>query len=592
MSILSELQRRNVLRVAAGYVAVSWLIVQVMDTLADAFALTGEHIRVAVIVLAICFVPVLIISWAFELTPEGFKRDADVERDTPAAQKSKKRLDRIVMAALALAVAYFVIDEILIEPQQVPPATVAGRSIAVLPFVNLSADPEQEFFSDGISEEMLNLLSGIRELRVISRTSAFQYKDTDKDIPTIAAELSVAHILEGSVRKAGDTVRVTAQLIHGPTDAQVWAETWDRELDDIFAIQNEIATQVVDQLRMELIGEIPRSDSVDSKAFLLFLEADHLMRAGIPGGEFLDNVRKAVDLLEQALEIEPDYVDALNELSVALYRLWGLGGPRVPDDPKLLRSIELHERAYSLDPNNPTTLAYRGYGIMLRPGNTAEAAAIFERALNLDPTNEDVMRVGLQFARSTGYRDTAIELGRFQTSRDPRCADCFYQLSVAYRDAGQYEAAREAGEIAQALGFSMSFSLARTSLFEGDPAPMLAVMETAPESWQSAAYRVMAFHSAGGDDEADAALVHLLENYSDTHPFEIAQAFAWRNEPDSAFEWLDRSLAKYRLQVLMSNQNPEFRNLHDDPRWGEFLRRIERHPDQLAEIRFNPQLPD
>ena len=121
---------------------------------------------------------------------------------------------------------------------------------------------------------------------------------------------------------------------------------------------------------------------------------------------------------------------------------------------------------------------------------------------------------------------------------------------------------------------------------------MLTVMETAPESWQSATYRVMVFHSAGRNDEADAALTHLLENYSDTHPFDIAQAFAWRNEPDSAFEWLDRALAKYRLQVLFSNQNPELRNLHDDPRWDEFLRRIERHPDQLAEIRFDPKIPD
>ena len=592
MSILRELQRRNVLRVAAGYVAVSWLILQVMDTLSDAFGLTGEHMRIAVIVLAVCFIPVMIISWAFELTPEGFKRDSEVERDTPAARKSKKRLDRIVMAALALAVAYFVIDEVLIEPQQVSPATDADRSIAVLPFVNLSADPEQEFFSDGISEEMLNLLAGIRELRVISRTSAFQYKDTDKDIPTIAAELSVAHILEGSVRRAGDTVRVTVQLIHGPTDAQVWSETWDRELADIFAIQNEIASHVVDQLRMELIGEIPRSNSVDSKAFLLFLEADHLMRFGIPGGQFLDNVREAVDLLEQALDIEPDYVDALNELSLALYRLWNLGGTRAPNDPMLLRSMQLHERAFSLDPNNPTTLAYRGYGTMLRPGNTAEAAAIFERALNLGPMNDDVMRVGLEFARSIGDWDAAIGLGRFQTSRDPRCAACFYQLSVAYRDAGQYEAAREVGEIARALGFEMSFSLARTSLLEGDPAPMLTVMEMAPESWQSATYRVMAFHSAGRNNESDAALTHLLKNYSDTHPFDIAQAFAWRNETDSAFEWLDRALAKYRLQVLFSNQNPELRNLHDEPRWEDFLRRIDRHPDQLAQIRFDPQLPD
>lgn len=190
----------------------SWLVVQVMDTLSEAFSFTGEHVRIAAIVLAVCFIPVMIISWVFELTPEGFKRDAGVERETPAARKSQRRLDRIAMAALAIAVAYFVIDEILIEPQQ-GPTTVAERSIAVLPFVNMSADPEQEFFSDGISEELLNLLARIPEPRVISRSSAFSYKGKDINIPDVARELNVAHVLEGSVRKAGNTIRITAQLI-------------------------------------------------------------------------------------------------------------------------------------------------------------------------------------------------------------------------------------------------------------------------------------------------------------------------------------------------------------------------------------------
>jgi len=268
MSILRELQRRNVLRVAAGYVALSWLIVQVMDTLAEAFSFTGDHIRMAVIVLAVGFIPAMIISWAFELTPEGLKRDADVRHDTLAAKASKQRLDRFVMAALALAVAYFVIDELLIEPRQ-GPVTVSERSIAVLPFVNMSSDPEQEYFSDGISEELLNLLARIPELRVISRSSAFSYKGKDVNVPDVARELNVAHVLEGSVRKAGNTIRITAQLIHGPTDEHVWSETWDRELVDIFAIQDEIAANVVERLRLELLGEVPTKTPVDPEAYTL-----------------------------------------------------------------------------------------------------------------------------------------------------------------------------------------------------------------------------------------------------------------------------------------------------------------------------------
>jgi TolB-like protein/tetratricopeptide (TPR) repeat protein len=591
MSILRELQRRNVLRVAAGYVAVSWLILQVMDTLSDAFGLTGEHMRIAVIVLAVCFIPVMIISWAFELTPEGLKRDADVARDTPAAQKSKQRLDRVVMAALALAVTYFVIDEIFIETRE--PLTEVERSIAVLPFVNMSDDPGQEYFSDGLSEEMLNLLARIPELRVISRTSAFQYKNTDLEIPEIAKQLRVEHVVEGSVRKAGNTVRITAQLIHAPTDTHVWSETWDRELDDIFAIQDEIAARVVDRLRVDLVGPTPHAETVDPEAYMLFLQADHIMAVGLPSTGPEESVAKATELLERALDIEPDYVDAMNELALAYWRTWANFGNRRPGDPLLAKVMELNQRAYELDPNDPTALAYRGYVLAAQPGKTAEAAALFEKALTLGPTNEDAVRVGLSFARSIGHWDTAMRIGEFNTNRDPRCVTCFYQLSQVYRDAGMFDRAREAAEVAQAFGMQLDFSLARTSLLEGDPAPMIALWEDEDdEHWQSVSYLAMAFYTAGRKAESDALMERLVDERGETHPFEIASAWAWRGDADEAFEWLDRALLRDRLQVVTWNRSPEFELLYDDPRWDEFLRRIERHPDQLAEIRFDPKIPD
>jgi TolB-like protein/tetratricopeptide (TPR) repeat protein len=591
MSILRELQRRNVLRVAAGYIAVSWLIVQVMDTLSDAFTLTGEHIRVAVIVLAVCFIPVMIISWAFELTPDGLKRDADVARDTPAAQQSKQRLDRIVTAALAIALAYFVIDEIFIETSE--PLTEAERSIAVLPFVNMSDDPSQEYFSDGISEEMLNLLASIPELRVISRTSAFQYKNTDLEIPEIAAQLRVAHVVEGSVRKAGNTVRITAQLIHAPTDTHVWSETWDRELDDIFAIQDEIAARVVDRLRVDLVGPTPHAETVDPEAYMLFLQADHIMAVGLPSVTHEESIARATDLLERALEIEPDYVDALNELALAYWRTWANFGGRRPDDPLIAKVMALNEKAYALDPDDPTALAYRGYALAAQPGKTAEAAALFEKALTLGPTNEDAVRVGLSFARSIGRLDTAMRIGEFNTNRDPRCVTCFYQLSQVYRDARMFEKAREAGQIAEALGMRLDFSLARTSLLQGNPEPMIALWgDQDDEHWQSVSYLAMALFTAGRKAESDALMERLIELFGESNPFAIASAWAWRGNADEAFEWLDRALLLDRLQVVTWNRSPEFEPLYEDPRWDEFLRGIERHPDQLATIRFDPRLPD
>ena len=591
MSIVRELQRRNVLRVAAGYIAVSWLVLQVMDTLSDAFELTGEHMRVAVIVFAVCFIPVMIISWVFELTPEGLKRDSEVEHSTPAAKRSAKRLDRLVMAALAIALAYFVIDELLVETPSSPLAE-AERSLAVLPFVNMSSDPEQEFFSDGISEEMLNLLAKIPGLRVISRTSAFQYKGTDKEMPEIAAELRVAHVLEGSVRRAGNTIRITAQLIHAPTDEHVWSNTWDRELDDVFAIQDEIAAQVVERLRLELLGEPPQQAPVDPEAYTLTLEADHLMTFGLPGGSYEDGNDKAVGLLERALEIEPHYVDAMTDLALALWRQWELDGYRRPDDPRYLRSLELTNRAAAIDPDHPAVLVSQGFEKTLEPGGTAAAAALFEKALTLNPADEDAIRMGLVFARSIGRLDKAIEIGEHNTSRSPRCAFCFYQLSQAYRDSGRLEQARGAAAIASALGMELDFSLARTRLFQGDAAPMLAILEGRDENWQTLSYQVMALNTAGRHEESDARMAKTVAMLADTYPFYIAQAFAWRGDADEAFDWLGRAIELNRQEVLYYNQNLEYRPIHDDPRWADFLRKIERHPDQLANVRFDPKIPN
>ena len=592
MSIFRELQRRNVLRVAAGYIAVSWLIVQVMDTLSEAFGFTGEDIRTAVIVLAICFVPVMIISWAFEFTPEGLKRDADVERDTPAAQKSKKRLDRFVTAALALAVAYFVIDELLIEPQE-QPATVEDRSIAVLPFVNMSSDPEQEYFSDGISEELLNLLARIPELRVISRSSAFSYKGKDINIPDVASELNVAHVLEGSVRKAGNTIRITAQLIHAPTDEHVWSDTWDRELVDIFAIQDEIAGIVVDRLKVELLGELPTKTPVDPEAYTLFLRADHLMTYGAPGSTYERGLREAAELLERAISIQPDYVDAMNELSLALYRIWNRNRPASPDDPLYRRMDELQLRALEIDPDNPVATVYQAWGAVdaLRP--VAEAAPMFEAAYNMAPADDDVTRNVLLFARSIGRLDTAIEIAEYVVSRDPKRAAAHYQLSQAYRDAGMLEEAEEAGRIAQALGLRLDFSIAKTRMYQGDPEPMLAFNENNPDGgWQSLRSVAMALHTAGRYEESEAALEELLKVSAEAPARDIAAVYAWKGKADPAFEWLDRAFEENQFLLLMALSSQEFDRIRNDPRWDDLLRRLDRHPEQLETIRFDPKIPD
>ena len=276
MSLLDELKRRNVLRIAGLYLVAAWLAVQVSSTLLPMFDAPVWLSRSIVILLATGFLPALIFAWVFQLTPEGLKRESDVERAGSITPHTGKKLDRVLMMVLALALGYFAFDKFALSPQreaalqrqkavELDAARKEGRSealvesygdksIAVLPFVDMSPNKDQEYFSDGIAEELLNLLAKISQLRVISRSSAFSFKGKDIEIPEIAKRLNVAHILEGSVRKAGNQVRITVQLIDARSDTHLWSEAYDRPLDDIFAVQDEIAAAVVAQLKLKLRG--------------------------------------------------------------------------------------------------------------------------------------------------------------------------------------------------------------------------------------------------------------------------------------------------------------------------------------------------
>jgi TolB-like protein len=291
LSIIDELKRRNVIRVAVAYVVIAWLAVQVVETVFPAFGFGDAALRFIVIALAAAFVPVLVLAWVFEWTSEGFRKDADVDRSLAESARTGKKFDLGVMAILALAVGFFVFDKFILDPArdaaQLENARQEGRteasieaygakSIAVIPFLNLSSDPEQAFFADGVAEEVLNLLAKIPELRVISRSSSFTFRGEELEISEIARRLNVAHILEGSVRKAGDRIRVTAQLIEARSDTHLWSETYDRTLNDIFAIQDEIARHIVENLQVELVGPMPTATRTDPVALALTIQAKQI----------------------------------------------------------------------------------------------------------------------------------------------------------------------------------------------------------------------------------------------------------------------------------------------------------------------------
>jgi TolB-like protein len=312
LSFYTELKRRNVFKVAIVYSAVAWLLLQVSDTLGPALHLPEWFVSAVAFLLILGFPVSIIFAWAFDLTPEGLKREV-----------------------LVLALSYFVFDKVALDSgrdaagisttgqvaQQRPAEIESAKtdnSIAVLPFVNMSSDEEQEYFSDGLSEELLNLLARIPELNVAARTSSFSFKDKDLEIPEIASRLKVAHVLEGSVRKHGNQLRITAQLIQADNGYHLWSETYDRQLDNVFQIQEDIASAVVDALRITLLGEAPKTRKTDPAAYQLFLEGQYLKRQ-----ISMDSLNRAIQAFKQAVEIDPAYVPAWAELADTY--LWGGG---------------------------------------------------------------------------------------------------------------------------------------------------------------------------------------------------------------------------------------------------------------------------
>ncbi len=605
MSLIAELKRRNVLRVTAAYVVVAWLVIQVVETIFPAFGFGDTAVRAVVIVLAIGLVPVLVLSWAFEITPEGLKLEKDVDRSRSSSPQTGKKLDRVIMLVLVLGLGYFAFDKfVLSESREASIAKTArqeGRtealvgsygdqSIAVLPFVNMSSDPEQAFFSDGIAEEMLNLLAKIPQLRVTSRSSAFAFRGDDINIPEIAEKLNVAHILEGSVRKAGNQVRITVQLIEARSDTHLWSETYDRPLDDIFAIQDDVAAQVVEQLRLTLLSESPKAARANVLAYALYIQAQQIVRL-----QLVDEYPQAEALLKQALDIDPTYVDALVEL-MFLYAAQGQN--RARDGDRLGKLIEQTiVRVQTLDPDNPRLKTFMAWGKMFRDNDLVAAARLFQDANTVDPSNLDALLGSATLASTIGKSDLAIRIFEYLAERDPLNLWVHWNLGWTYLEAGRIEDALRRYAIAISLNADAESGRWKSGLVKlvvGDPTGALADFELESSHLP---YRLhgmaLALHDLGRAEESAARLQDLHDIDGDeVWPHGYARAYAWLGNADEAFRYL-RLTAEIAPPALQGAAiNPLYRKLHGDPRWLPILREIGGTPEQLAAIEFEVTLPE
>jgi TolB-like protein/Tfp pilus assembly protein PilF len=598
---LSELKRRNVVRAAAAYVAVSWLLVQVAETVLPLFGFGDAVARAVVIILAVGFIPALVFSWVFDVTPEGLMRDADIARDAPRSASVNRNLNGIIIVGLTLAVAFFALDKFMFDPardaalreqakeegrKEALISSFGDRSIAVLPFDNLSSDPEQEFFSDGISEEILNLLARIPELRVISRSSSFAFKDQDVSLTEIAERLHVAHVLEGSVRKSGNTIRVTAQLIDARTDAHIWSDTWDRDLNDVFEIQDDIAADVVQNLKLTLIGPIPTASRTDPQTHALTLRARALQQIGHSGAS-----EQARQLLLEAVERDPEYVPAMLDLALATYGAVNLR-TLTPDEAGATVG-ELLSRAKALDPDNPRVQTYMAWASFEAGADPAAVAAEFLGALRRAPNDTGVLNPAAEFAARLGRFDTAITLRERALELDPLCFSCIYNLARIYRRAGRYDEALEYHLQYMESSKGGDYTLGVLHLLRGHADTALEVFESGRlNDFNVSAGRAMALYDLDRTDEAEAALQAQLGSFGDEYPVPLAAAYAWINRTDEAFAWIEKSIESGRDSFEYFLHDPLFVGLHGDPRWLELKRQAGFDDNALAAIEFDPRLPD
>ena len=457
MHVFDELRRRNVFRMAGLYLVGAWLLVQVASTLFPAFDVPGWTLRALVIVLALGFVPALVFAWLFELTPDGLKRDGDVAPGESIAPQTARRMDRMIIAVLLLALIVFAFDRLVLAPRRdaalvasttqriaaaVPAASGVGRnSIAVLPFVNMSGEAANEYFSDGISEEILNVLAGTPQLQVAARTSSFAFKGKAMEVPAIARELKVRMVLEGSVRKQGDKVRITAQLIDADTGFHVWSQTYDRKLEDIFAIQDEIARAIGDELKIKIAAAGAASARTgharNVEAYDLYLQGMALwhQRRGA-------SILQAIDRFRKAIAIDPDFAQAYGGLGLA-YSVVPAYTDAIPTAEALALSDDAALHALALDPGNPEAYAALGNTAVSKL-QRGTAVALLQRATMLRPSFATAYQWRGSILMSNGELDAGYQSIVRASTLDPRSVVIGENLAWSLMTLGRNDEARAA----------------------------------------------------------------------------------------------------------------------------------------------------
>jgi TolB-like protein len=602
MSFFEELKRRNVFRVAIGYVITVWLLLQVVDLVLENVNAPDWVMQVFMLALAIGFPLAIFFAWAFEMTPEGVKREADVDRSQSITRETAHSMNRNIIIALVLVVVFLLVErfipsqtdteshvqqdstsiEVKAPVTDIAPmvAKTGEQSVAVLPFINMSDDKDNEYFSDGISEELLNVLVRVKGLRVPSRTSSFTFKGSKLKLAEIGKELQVDHILEGSVRKSGNRIRVTAQLIEVNTDTHLWSDTYTRQLDDIFAVQDEIAQAIVGALKITLTSEeqpqLQSQTTTSVDAYNKYLLGRHLWNRRSP-----ESLLNAAKPLAEAVAIDPGYGDAWAALADAYVLIPEYGSGAIREYIPLAH--DAIEKALSINPESARALTTSAYIKFMYDYDLKGAHEDFEKAIRIEPGYATAHQWYGELLAAEGRLDEAlIELGLARRA-DPLAPIMLHDMgwllmysdrkeeAIAYTNQAlelnpRFQAA--IGNLATTYLISQQYDLARArfnelaTIIDLDPTTDLAVIAAVenPALKEQALTRLLQDNNYPDGTMGKALNLMLLEEY------------------DLALDYLEKAFAEGDSYAIHMKRMDVYDPVRDNPRFQALLKKMNLWP--------------